>query len=258
MSGKQPPKWFRDYMASIGHEPLPPTVDIGHVRKRPPPPRRTKRRQTNPELLKAQIIWDPYLSAAENIARRDGIDPDLLRAQIVGKPAKKKSKKESFGDVEIPPVDPTTWDIALPPVNLPDDTDPALLRAQIINPEIPPSQREAIENGIDPDLLRAQITSSKDSKGSGIFSPIWKSLTYWAKYGKNWKKDSDRDKAELEKLRAAKKARGGKIKLEDVRDGLMGPIGWIRMGVRKKRQREIAKLKKELGQGWADKKSRKK
>ena len=36
---------------------------------------------------------------------------------------------------------------------------------------------------------------------------------------------------------------GGKFHLDDLRDGLMGPIGWIRLGMRKKREREIERLK---------------
>lgn len=38
---------------------------------------------------------------------------------------------------------------------------------------------------------------------------------------------------------------GGKFHWDDLRDGLMGPIGWIRLGMRKKREREIEKLKRK-------------
>lgn len=84
--------------------------------------------------------------------------------------------------------------------------------------------------------------------GSGFLEPIINSIKYWGQYGKSWKHDSDRDKSELKRLRNLKQQRGGKFELADLRDGAMGPIGWIRMGIRKKRQREINKLKKELGE----------
>lgn len=44
------------------------------------------------------------------------------------------------------------------------------------------------------------------------------------------------------------KKRGGKFELRDLRDFFGGPQGWIRMGIRKKRQKEIDALKKELGE----------
>ena len=84
--------------------------------------------------------------------------------------------------------------------------------------------------------------------GSGFLEPIINSIKYWGQYGKSWKHDSDKAKAELNRLRNLKQQRGGKFELADLRDGAMGPIGWIRMGIRKKRQREINKLKKELGE----------
>ena len=84
--------------------------------------------------------------------------------------------------------------------------------------------------------------------GSGFLEPIINSIKYWGQYGKSWKNDSDKAKAELNRLRNLKKQRGGKFELADLRDGAMGPIGWIRMGIRKKRQKEINKLKKELGE----------
>ena len=131
--------------------------------------------------------------------------------------------------------------------------------------------------------LRSLRTGKRRMKG-GAFNPfglITGGLKYWANYGKDWANQSKNDKAELERLRALKKQRGGmymgprfgpepvtnpmadpewvkaylahklkggKFELQDLRDGFMGPIGWIRMGVRKRRQREIEQLKKELGE----------
>lgn len=86
-------------------------------------------------------------------------------------------------------------------------------------------------------------------KGAG-FNPlglIGKSLKFWGSYGKSWYDDSKRDKDQLAMLEKLKKQRGGKFELKDIRDGLLGPIGWIRMGIRKSRQRKIDALKKELG-----------
>lgn len=41
--------------------------------------------------------------------------------------------------------------------------------------------------------------------------------------------------------------KGGKFELGDVRDFLAGPLGWVRMGMRKSRQNKIDALKNELG-----------
>ena len=89
----------------------------------------------------------------------------------------------------------------------------------------------------------------KRKKGGGFnpFATIGKSLQFWGKYGKSWYDDSKRDKETLARLEKLKKQRGGKFELRDLRDGLLGPIGWIRMGIRKSRQKKIDALKKELG-----------
>ena len=80
-----------------------------------------------------------------------------------------------------------------------------------------------------------------------FIKPIFDSIGYWFKYGHSWKQDKKAQEAQLRQLQEMKKNRGGAINMEDLRDGLMGPIGWIRMGVRKTRQKKIDKLRNELG-----------
>ena len=89
-----------------------------------------------------------------------------------------------------------------------------------------------------------------DKIGGGIlnpFSAIWNGAKYWGKYAKHWSDETKREKDQLAMLEKLKKQRGGKFELKDLRDGLLGPIGWIRLGLRKSRQRKIDALKKELG-----------
>lgn len=89
----------------------------------------------------------------------------------------------------------------------------------------------------------------KQMKGKGVLGKIiGKSLGYWKNYFTDWHGSRKNEEQELERLRKLKKARGGKFELQDLRDGFLGPIGWIRMARRKKRQREIERLKKELGE----------
>lgn len=68
------------------------------------------------------------------------------------------------------------------------------------------------------------------------------------RYLQSWEKDKNAQLAEIERLEKLKKQRGGKFEFRDIRDGLLGPVGWIRMGIRKNRERKIAQLKKELGE----------
>ena len=91
--------------------------------------------------------------------------------------------------------------------------------------------------------------------GNPVGSIIGKSLKYWFDYGKSWHSDRMRQLDTIKMLEALKRQRGGKMRrtrggkfeLQDLRDGFMGPIGWIRMGLRKKRARQIERLKQELG-----------
>lgn len=75
--------------------------------------------------------------------------------------------------------------------------------------------------------------------------PYFKTLFNW---GKSWHDENKEQKAELERLRKLKASKGGKFELKDIGDFFAGPLGWIRMGIRKKRAREIEKLKNELGE----------
>lgn len=88
-------------------------------------------------------------------------------------------------------------------------------------------------------------------KGGSILSLIGKSLGFWKDYAMDWHKDKKHHQEMLDVLNKAKekygKAKGGKFQLQDVKDFFLGPPGWFRMGFRKKREREIEALKKELG-----------
>lgn len=120
----------------------------------------------------------------------------------------------------------------------------------------PPSDFSLTNNTLRGERLRKlmrQIAEQKKKKrqmeGSGpVGKIITNSLKFWGDYGKSWKDSRKAQIDELERLRKLKKERGGKFELQDLRDGFLGPIGWIRMGLRKKRQREIERLKKELGE----------
>lgn len=99
--------------------------------------------------------------------------------------------------------------------------------------------------------LRRIRKATRKTVNGGAFNPLTlipKSLGYWFKYGKSWHGEKKDQEAELERLRKLKASRGGKFELADLRDGFLGPVGWIRMAKRKQRQREIEKLKKELGE----------
>lgn len=83
-------------------------------------------------------------------------------------------------------------------------------------------------------------------QGGGVLGTLFKkSLGFWKDYFTNWQQDSDDYYKQKEAL--MKQKNGGSFELRDLRDGLLGPVGWVRMGVRKKRQRELEKLKQELG-----------
>lgn len=87
-------------------------------------------------------------------------------------------------------------------------------------------------------------------EGSGPLLDFYKnSLGKWSSRIFSDKAKDEARLAELRKAVAAKKAgktSGGKIEGRDVVDFFAGPLGWIAMGKRKKRQREIADLEKQL------------
>ena len=123
------------------------------------------------------------------------------------------------------------------------------------------------------------------AKAAGIYANLM------GKYIKGWHEDSTRDKAELKRLQEMKKRNGGSMmcipnmigipninkKLitmygpggirkkktpsggavdwqrvgATARDIIAGPLGWIRLGVRRSREKQIAALQKEAKEkGW--------
>ena len=83
----------------------------------------------------------------------------------------------------------------------------------------------------------------KKTRGKGLLK---NSLGFWNNYVNDWQTQRKQQLDEIKRLRELKKQKGGKFEIQDLRDGLLGPLGWINMGLRKKRQREIDALKNEL------------
>ena len=112
-----------------------------------------------------------------------------------------------------------------------------------------PAMADYLKHNKNVEYARIGKARLKQMKGNGLLPKIiMKSLGYWKDYFTDWHGSRKNEEQELERLRKLKKARGGKFELQDLRDGFLGPIGWIRMARRKKRQREIERLKKELGE----------
>lgn len=82
-------------------------------------------------------------------------------------------------------------------------------------------------------------------KGGSLLSILGKAYTSTlGKWIKGWRDEDVAQRKELKRLR------GGKFDAKkDVVDILAGPLGWIKMGIRKKREKEIAKLRGEQGSG---------
>lgn len=53
-------------------------------------------------------------------------------------------------------------------------------------------------------------------------------------------------KSKVEKIKSERRCRGGKFTGKDAVDIVMGPWGWLALGLRKKREREIQRLKEKL------------
>lgn len=80
-------------------------------------------------------------------------------------------------------------------------------------------------------------------------------VTRWAN---DWIDEAKNANAEIKRLKhkiALRKAMerqraasGGSRVGRDILDALAGPAGWIRMGIRRKKEKEIRKLKKEAGE----------
>ena len=95
-------------------------------------------------------------------------------------------------------------------------------------------------------------TAASSSLPLGGIASVYSSFV--KKWLNGWKNEHDeykREKARLEAIKAqrtkGKGIRGGQFETQDLVDGLAGPLGWIKMGLRKKRRKEIAQMKKELG-----------
>ena len=74
-------------------------------------------------------------------------------------------------------------------------------------------------------------------------------ITKWGKSRWDERNKQIAEKKRLEEKLKMKKERqtsGGKIDTRDIIDGIMGPWGWLAMGLRKKRERDIKKLKDQL------------
>lgn len=103
---------------------------------------------------------------------------------------------------------------------------------------------------------------SGDSEGSGIFGTLFgqyaKGVHHWVK---GWHKEDSANNAELRRLKRKiaeqKRAKQQQQQQQEqgsgrvgqyLVDALAGPLGWIRMGVRRKKEKEIRKLKREAGE----------
>ena len=98
---------------------------------------------------------------------------------------------------------------------------------------------------------RCRLGRNRKVRGSGILSAaIAKGVLYWRDWIKKQLATRSTQKAEIEKLekrlQRAKSLQGGKFNWDDFKDVLMGPYGWIALGVRRHRQRKINELKKQI------------
>ena len=86
---------------------------------------------------------------------------------------------------------------------------------------------------------------------------VEKGTNWWKSYFGSWKTGRQANKDTINKMKAkiaelqAQNKTGGKIEGADVRDGLLGPVGWARLIMRKKQEKEKKKLQKQLDDlGW--------
>lgn len=93
--------------------------------------------------------------------------------------------------------------------------------------------------------MRGKGCRGRGCRGGSIWGTLGslyaKSLGKWIK---GWREEDVAQRRELKRLR------GGKIEGKDVVDFFAGPLGWIKMGIRKKRQKEIDALRKARGYGY--------
>lgn len=95
--------------------------------------------------------------------------------------------------------------------------------------------------------LKKKKSGGRKKKGGSFILPLIRtglglSINYYKKKLEDRQKQID----EINRLKQLKKQQGGGFDSRDIIDGLMGPYGWIAMAMRKKREREIEQLKREL------------
>lgn len=97
---------------------------------------------------------------------------------------------------------------------------------------------------------RARGGKKKKLRGGSLAALIKAYLTGVSGWAKSRITERQQQKAQLEQLRdlvEMKRLTGGKFDpKKDIVDFLAGPWGWLAMGMRKKREKEIAKLQQEL------------
>ena len=94
-------------------------------------------------------------------------------------------------------------------------------------------------------FLRSLRRKKKSStKGGGILTTVLP--TYLRLTGNFFKDHATTRRNQLAELERLRKLRGGKFELRDIRDFFAGPIGWAMMGVRKRREKEIEDLQRQL------------
>lgn len=94
-------------------------------------------------------------------------------------------------------------------------------------------------------FLRSLRRKKKSStKGGGILTTVLP--TYLRLTGNFFNDHATTRRNQLAELERLRKLRGGKFELRDIRDFFAGPIGWAMMGVRKRREKEIEDLQRQL------------
>ena len=105
------------------------------------------------------------------------------------------------------------------------------------------TQRKQLKGGMSPLLMKL------------LGSAYLKLVKNWAEGHFSRRKDQNdiiallenkKKELEFEKMQQKQKIKGGKFESRDILDGLAGPWGWLMMGLRKRRDRKIENLKKEI------------
>ena len=97
---------------------------------------------------------------------------------------------------------------------------------------------------------RAKGGKNRKVRGGSLAALIKTYLTGASTWARSRLQERRQQKDQLEQLRQLvelKKMQGGKFDpKKDIVDFLAGPWGWVAMGMRKKREKEIAKLQQQL------------